>query len=226
MAWRIWNWKIRVIGPKETANAEIFRAPECWNHPTFQVFVSRKNKVWQPIKKFKKYFKSKHLSATHKVRIYRTYVEPLLLYNCKTWVLTKKLENSLNSFHRRLLRIAVDYRYPKKIKNEKLYTLTKEIPLNQKIKRRRLNLLGHALRLHPDTPAQKALNYYMTPLKRPVGRPPLTWIAFVTKDLKNTLLFHQIKTPLKMNSLNKLRNLAANNDLWRNEVARSMKGNL
>ena len=188
--------------------------------------ASRKTKVWQPIQLFRKYFKSKHLSAAHKIRIYRTYVEPLLLYNCETWILTTKLENSLNSFHRRLLRIALDYRYPKTINNKKLYTLSNEIPLCRKIKRRRLNLLGHILRLHPDTPAQKALNYYMTPLKRPVGRPPQTWIALISKDLKNTLKFHKIKTPLNMKTLEKLRILAANNKLWREEVARSMKWKL
>ena len=66
----------------------------------------------------------------------------------------------------------------------------------------------------------------MTPYKRPVGRPPQTWIALITKDLKNTLKFHNIKTPLKMKTLDRLRNLAANNDLWREEVARSMKWKL
>ena len=188
--------------------------------------TSRKTKVWQPIKLFRKYFKSKHLSASHKIRIYRTYIEPLLLYNCETWILTTKQENSINSFHRRLLRIALDYRYPKIINNEKLYTLSNEIPLTEKIKKRRLNLLGHILRLHPNTPAQKALNYYMTPLNRPIGRPPQTWLALITKDLKNTLIFHNIKSPLNATSLDKIKNLAANKYLWRNEVARSMKRNL
>ena len=89
-------------------------------------------------------------------------------------------------------------------------------------------LFNHILRLHPDTPAQKALNYYMTPLKRSVlvGRPPQTWIALITKDLKNTLKFHKIKTPLTMKTLDRLRDLAANNNLWREEVARSMKWKL
>ena len=52
-------------------------------------------------------------------------------------------------------------------------------------------------------------------------RLPQTWIA-LTKDLKNTLKFHNIKTPLNIKTLDddRLRNLAANNDLWREEVAR------
>merc|ERR1711923_286958 len=36
---------------------------------------ARKARVWDPIKKFRNYFRSKRLSIGHKVRVYRTYVE-------------------------------------------------------------------------------------------------------------------------------------------------------
>ena len=158
--------------------------------------LARKTKVWNPIKKFRPYFRSKRLSALHKIRLYRTYIEPILLYNSETWTLTATMEQALDGFHRKLLRIALNYIYPKVISNEKLYTLTREIPLSEKIKRRRLHLLGHILRLHPETPAQRALQYYLTPHRRPVGRPPLTWISLITKDLANALHHHRIKTPI------------------------------
>ena len=185
--------------------------------------LARKAKVWEPIKKNSHIFKSKRISALHKIRVYRTYVEPLLLYNSETWTLTKTQEQSLDAFHRRLLRIALNYRYPKIIKNSHLYNLSKEIPISEKIKKRRLALFGHILRLHQDTPAQKALDYYMIPCKRPVGRPPTTWLSVITKDLKSTLMKHEIKKPLNKKSLQKLRILASDNILWREEIARSMK---
>ena len=131
----------------------------------------------------KAFFRSKRLNNHHKIKIFRTYIETTLLYNSETWSLTATLENSLNAFHRRLLRIAINARYPKIVSNEKLYKITNEIPISEKIKKRRLALLGHVLRLDPDTPAQRALQYYFTPHRRPVGRPPLTWVALVTKDL-------------------------------------------
>ena len=187
--------------------------------------IARKAKVWNPIKKFRKYFKSKRLSAHHKIKLYRTYIEPLLLYNSETWSLTSTLEEELNAFHRKLLRISLDYIYPKKINNEKLYTLSKEIPLSQKIKKRRLNLFGHILRLDPETPVQKALEYYMTPHQRPVGRPPTTWLSVITKDLNETLKHNGIKTPLNKDSLSILKDLARDRILWREEVMRSMRGN-
>ena len=134
--------------------------------------LSKKSRVWDPIKKFREFFNSKRLSIKHKIRLFLTFVEPILLYNSETWTLTGTLEKSINSFYRRLLRIAINHRYPKIIGNEKLYYLTKQTPLSEKIKKRRLALLGHMLRLHPETPAQKALEYYVTEDKRPVGHPP------------------------------------------------------
>ena len=76
------------------------------------------------------------------------------------------------------------------ITNQKLYTLIKEPPLSEKIRKQWLALLGHILRLHPDTPAQKALCYYMTLHPHPVGRLPMTWITLIIKYLQMTL-----KTP-------------------------------
>ena len=186
---------------------------------------ARKAKVWDPIKKFRQYFTSKRLSIHHKIRIFWTIIEPILLYNSETWTLTASLERSIDSFHRRLLRIATNYRYPKVINNDKLYTLTNETPISLKIKKRRLAIFGHILRLHPDTPAQRTLQYYTSPHDRPVGRPPLTWIAQITKDLTSTIDLHKIKTPFTNNSLAKLRSLASNKTHWREEISRSMRRN-
>ena len=147
------------------------------------------------------------------------------MYNSETWALTSTLEKSLDAFHRRLLRIALNIRYPKIISNQHLYNLTKETPLSVRIKKRRLALFGHILRLPPDTPAQQALQFYLTANRRPVGR-PLTWLALITKDLTHTLRHHNIKTPLNQNSLNRLSVLAKDNSTWRREIERSMESNL
>ena len=185
--------------------------------------TARKNKVWQPIRKMSSFFRSKRLSTPHKVKVFRSYIEPILLYNSETWTLTSTLEKSLDAFHRRLLRIALNVKYPKIIKNEKLYSITKESPISTKIRKRRLALFGHILRLDPDTPAQRALRYYVTPHRRPVGRPPLTWIALITKDLHNTLTHHKIKPPLNPQSLQKLSEIAEDRTQWKQEIVRSMR---
>ena len=148
-------------------------------------------------------------------------MEPILLYNSETWALTSTLANEVDAFHRRLLRISINIRYPKLISDKKLYTLTKEPLLSEKIQKRRLKLLGHILRLHQETPAQKALNFYVTPHPRPVGRPILTWITLIIKYLQKTLITHNIKTPLTVSSLEKLKFLAKDKNLWRMEITRN-----
>ena len=165
--------------------------------------LARKAKVWEPIKKSSHIFKSKRIRAQHKIRVYKTYVEPLLLllYNSETWTLTKTQEQSLDAFHRRLLRIALNYRYPKIIKNSHLYTLSKEIPVSEKIKKRRLALFGHILRLHQDTPAQKALDYYMIPCKSTVGHPPTTWLSVLPSKTKNPPISSTTILPAKFTRL-------------------------
>ena len=125
------------------------------------------------------FFTSKRLSTHHKIKIFKTYVETTLLYNSETWTLTKTLEDSINAFHRRLLRIALNYKYPKTICNDKLYNITKQTSLSEIIKKR------------PDTPAQKALQYHITPHKCPVGRPRLTWIVFITKETHQQQRLHK-----------------------------------
>ena len=90
----------------------------------------------------------------------------------------------------------------------------------RKSKKRRLSLLGHILRLHPDTPAQKALDYFMTPHPRPVGGQHKTWISTITKDLKDTLNEYNIKTPLKKIDLESLKIIASDKVLWREVVKR------
>ena len=49
----------------------------------------------------------------------------------------------------------------------------------------------------------------------------MTWIALIIKDLEKTLKEHSIKTPLTEASLEKLKILAVDKNLWRLETARS-----
>ena len=83
-------------------------------------------------------------------------------------------------------------------------------------------LLRHILRLDSDTPPQKGLKYYVNPHKLPVGRPPLTWIALITKDFTQTLKHHNIKTPLNRNSLDRIILLPKDNCAWRKEIVWNM----
>ena len=115
-------------------------------------------------------FDSRKISNTLKIRTFNAYVASAFLYNSELWTLTKKLENTVNTFQRRHLRKILGIYWPKKITNIELYTLytkTKTEEWSITIQRRRLNWLGHLMRLHPETPARLALVEYLRKIKRP-----------------------------------------------------------
>lgn len=51
-----------------------------------------------------KYFCSKILSRNIKILLYKTLLRPILIYGSETWVLSKKDENRLLVFERKILR--------------------------------------------------------------------------------------------------------------------------
>ena len=85
-----------------------------------------------------------------------------------------------------------------------------------------MQFFGHTLRLHPDTPAQKALQETLKPALRPSGRPALTWIKLVLEDLTPTLQHHNIKATWTAETFERLTDIASCRPTWRKEVWRSM----
>ena len=71
--------------------------------------------------------------------------------------MTETLNKTLDAFHRRQLRKALNIKWPKVIEHEKLYQLTNTTPWSTIITKRRISWLGHLMRLDSDTPARIAL---------------------------------------------------------------------
>lgn len=63
-----------------------------------------------------------------KMKIFNTLIRPLFLflYNSKIWTLTDAMTESMYSLHRRILRIAINVKYPAIVKRERVYTQTEE----------------------------------------------------------------------------------------------------
>ena len=82
------------------------------------------------------------MSIEVKVSSFNSYVSRVFSYNCDTWTLTKKLENTIDSFQRRLLRIAVlNVKWSNIANNDTDYAVTRQIPWSQVITRRELTWL-------------------------------------------------------------------------------------
>ena len=128
-------------------------------------------------------YKSKRISIPLKVRTFLAYSASVFLYNSELWALSETLEKQIDAFQRKLLRRVINIRWPKIITNEKLYELTGIIEWSKIIRKRRLKWIGHVMRLNENTPVRLALKESITGIRRKVGRPKITWIKVIKKDL-------------------------------------------
>ena len=113
-------------------------------------------------------------------------IMPILLYNCGLWTLSKLLNDKLDKWQRRKLRVLLQIVYPQRITNNNLYTETKQSPVSATCRRRRLLWFGHVVREGPESASFQALELSINTndIKKPRGRPPLRWIDTIRHDLK------------------------------------------
>ena len=114
---------------------------------------------------YRKIWRKHYTNIKNKMSIYNVYVRFILLYNCSTWVSNNTIKNKPDSFHRRQLRHCFNVYYPKIIKNDHLYELTKQEKLSEFVAKRRVSHLGHILRR--NTPTRDTLHYITTMQPKP-----------------------------------------------------------
>ena len=151
-------------------------------------------------------FRRSHVPTGLKIKLFKTLVISVLLYNSELWTTRKASLDRLDRWHRKRLRQLLAIYYSTTIiSNEDLYTRTGQEPISQTVQRRRLKWFGHCVRAAPNSPAAQALTLAldMSDVKRPRGRPPLRWIDIVKKDVATISL-----------TLTEAANMAANRERW------------
>ena len=117
--------------------------------------ISRRKILATPAyNQLKQIFESKKVQISIKMRLLKSHVESIFLYNSELWTLTKKLENTINVFQRNLLRKILNIKWPNKISNKAPYKRMEIDEWSKTIKERRLSWYGHILRLPDNTPAK------------------------------------------------------------------------
>ena len=144
----------------------------------------RKRMANDAMQEIKHITKDKRLPTETKMRAFNAYTSSLFLYNSETWTVSKTTADSIDSFHRRMLRNAIDVRWPNKISNINLYEKTKQKPWSSVITKRRLRLYGHLLRLPEETPVRLSMKEYERPLKMARGGRKFTWKKNIENDLE------------------------------------------
>jgi hypothetical protein len=123
-----------------------------------------------------------------KIKIYKTVILPVVLYECETWSLTLKEESRLRIFENRVLRrISGSKREEdgswRKLHNDELHNLYSSPNIVRVIKSRRMRWAGHVTRVG------KGRGVYGILVGRPEGKRPLErprhrWEDYVKLDLR------------------------------------------
>jgi len=117
--------------------------------------------------------------------LFKTIVLAVLLYNSALWTLTAKMEKILDVWQRKKLRFIFRIFYPARITNKELLKRAKCKNLSTICRKKRLQWLGHVIRLGEGAIANQALMFARNigDITKPRGRPPTRWVNVIDKDL-------------------------------------------
>jgi hypothetical protein len=91
-------------------------------------------------------WRNHNVSKGVKIRIFSTNVKSVLLYACETWKTTNQIIRKLQIFVNKCLRRTMKIKCTDKITNEELWRITQQKSIENQIKRRKWNWIGHTLR--------------------------------------------------------------------------------
>ena len=205
-----------VINPSKTEEYTISKANNEWKKcrylgsllDTEEDINRRKRLARAAYDKIRPALEDKKLDNKIKISIFNTMISSIFLYNSEIWTMTKAMQEKIDTFQRNNMRRILNIRYPRKIRNEDLYKITKQQPWSEKVKRRRLSFFGHIARLPENAPAKQAVSEFRnTKTKKLRGGQKLTWFKLVENDLKTLNI--NIEQALEQSQ---------NREKWRNQI--------
>jgi hypothetical protein len=120
---------------------------------------------------------SRFTSKNLKIKIYKTVILPVVLYECETWSLTLREEYRLRVFENRVLIFGPKREEDgswRKLHNDDLHSLYSAPNIVRVIKSRRMRLTGHVTRMGKRRGVYRVL-VGRPKGKRPLGRPRRRW---------------------------------------------------
>ena len=103
-------------------------------------------RAWFAIGKLRPIFISK-ISDASKMRFFKATVETIAAYGLESVPMTRSLCRQIEASHCQLVRAALGITWPETISTAELTQRAKLIPLSRTIRKRRLRLVGHVIRM-------------------------------------------------------------------------------
>lgn len=158
--------------------------------------------------------RSRNVSRNTKLKIYKTIIQPVILYAAETWPLKTEIFLRLQTFENKVLRKIFGPIFDQELqqwrikKNRELYELYNSPIITNIWKSRILQWAGHVARADESTNIKKALRMEVNQA-RPRGRPRIRWIDGVVEILEST----------HTDNVDQWEQMAQDRILWRNLVA-------
>ena len=132
----------------------------------------------------RKIWSAKQIKTNTKLRIFNSnFKEAVLRYGSETWRSTPKTLNRIQTFINKCLRRILHLKWTDKISNTTLWKMTKQLPIENEIKKRKWRWIGHSLRKPQNTITRQAITWN-PPGKSRRGRPRNTWQRDTEKETK------------------------------------------
>jgi hypothetical protein len=130
------------------------------------------------------------ISKNLMIKIYKTVILPVVLYECETWSLTLREEHRLRDFENRVLRRIFGPKREedgswRKLHNDELHSLYSSQSTVRVIKSGRMRWAGHVARMGEGEGIYKVL-VGRPKGKRPLGRPGRRWEDNIKMELRET----------------------------------------
>lgn len=132
-----------------------------------------------------------------KKQLINTIFIPTLCYQCQTWTLTKCLERKLACCEMRCLRKAACKTRRDMVRNTEIRKMVGTTPVDNFIKKQRMNWFGHLIRMNPEQPAARAYHMRSEGTRRR-GRPRRRWTEGVVEILceSDTTIYQETRRAL------------------------------
>ena len=192
---------IKTLNGSELTRVDDFRYLGSWINDTRKDINNRICLAWTALNKLSMVWKST-LDSVKKTKLFQACVESVLLFGCESWSLTKDLVDKINGSYTRMLRRAKNISWSDFISNKILYSDTGVSRITQRIKKRRMALVGHCYR-HKDVVANFDVLWNPVRGKRSRGRPKVT-------------LIDQLKADTGVEDLEEIKKLMQDKSVWKN----------
>ncbi|GFS15739.1 endonuclease-reverse transcriptase [Elysia marginata] len=98
-------------------------------------------------KRMKNILTNPHISIKTRKRVLECYIEPILMYGCETWIISKQAQGRLEATEMRFLRRMMRISWTAKKPNDTVLSETKtKRALINKIRKRQATFFGHIMR--------------------------------------------------------------------------------